>query len=274
MTSFMEKQNQEHLLPYPSSAGSVISPTGIEMKGSRLKIDQDEFKIKLATFYQRKYDEKSKTYSCMVLNKYVDVKAAHIYPLKLSRNLPRYFGLLQKDIWSERNGLLIASGIEQAFDDWKLCFIYNKITARIEVLILDPELFDEKIDATDIRFSDINGKPLHHPKDCAPFKRFLSLHATRAHNNALYKRWITSEQHKLFEEFGSEGSVITDMDYGERMWGKYQTEHTEEVEDHKRKAPQDKKGNKKIKTAKNEQPQCKESEEEISENRSKIFYFG
>ncbi len=52
--------------------------------------------------------------------------AAHIWPTRQAQSpFLKAFRLTEEDVDSPRNGLLLLSAIEQAFDRKQLCFIHN-----------------------------------------------------------------------------------------------------------------------------------------------------
>lgn len=104
---------------------------------------------------------------CMILNREYgisDLKLAHIWPHRmLGRHLDK-FGLSEEDVNNERNTMLLAPAIEEAFDKRRICFIYNPIAAKIQLKVLDPELlkYTTTIEpsgpqTTGLQWKDING---------------------------------------------------------------------------------------------------------------------
>ncbi|CAF3007197.1 unnamed protein product [Rotaria sp. Silwood2] len=120
------------------------------------------------------------------------------------------FGLRFSDLNSYRNGLLMYTSIEQAFDRKELCFIYNPFQGELvlkilhkgyggimETMVLDKN--DQNLYKNYIKFKDIDGKALSLPLNVYPFRRLLNWDARCAHEYAKNKKWIPENDN--FEDF-------------------------------------------------------------------------
>jgi hypothetical protein len=131
-----------------------------------------------------------------------------------------------RNINSSRNGLLLFSPIEKAFNRSQLCFLKSEDEDSFYLKILDPSirdfvLFDEckkfvnkedckKMNKTRhevlsflkdalsgdgcmLTFGDIEGRTLICKGNTRPYKRCLNFHASRARTYALKKGWIKDD---------------------------------------------------------------------------------
>lgn len=171
--------------------------------GNRTQIEQTEFKNKLIIKYECGYLNQH-TIKCMVLNTYFYrgvVRASHIWKYCTNGTGLSEFGLRYSDLHSYRNGLLLYTTIEQAFDRKELCIIYDPFQGKLilkvlnkgddgimESMILDKN--DQALYKNYTKFKDIDGKPLCLPNNVYPFRRLLNWHARCAHEYAKTKKWI------------------------------------------------------------------------------------
>jgi hypothetical protein len=171
----------------------------------RSKQDQEDFKLKLITFYQRQDPDNSKNLFCQVLNRSyprAQVRAAHIWPCSAGGDDLQEFNLQKNDLWSARNGLLLCERLQQAFDEKHACFVYDSFKQQLFLRVLNPYIMDEYVTpSTSLRFRDINHWLLHCPSGSLPFRRLLSYHAKRSFENALNFRWIVQNEFDEFRTF-------------------------------------------------------------------------
>eukprot|EP01113_Clastostelium_recurvatum_P023944 TRINITY_DN2856_c0_g1_i2.p1 TRINITY_DN2856_c0_g1~~TRINITY_DN2856_c0_g1_i2.p1 ORF type:complete len:337 (-),score=16.72 TRINITY_DN2856_c0_g1_i2:115-1089(-) len=187
----------------------------------RSQVEQHEFKDALLDFYQRRDTDRPGHIFCMVLNKSYPsnhVRAAHLYKrATLGRQLPE-FGLQMDDIDSPRNGILVAEGIECAFDNRQLCFLYDFLHSSLIVRVLDPTLLPQLVaPSTSSTFAEINGARLRHPPDSIPFRRILNYHARVCWQDALSHCWIVEDPSKpetRFEEYWNQSEGASDVERG------------------------------------------------------------
>jgi hypothetical protein len=180
--------------------------------GNRTQIEQAEFKDQLIIKYECGYPNQN-TIKCMVLNAFFRrdaVRASHIWKYSTHGTGLTEFGLRYGDLNSYRNGLLMYTSIEQAFDRKELCFVYNPFQGKLllkvlhkdgdgimESMILDKN--DQKLYKNYTQFKDIDGKPLNLPENIYPFRRLLNWHARCAHEYAKTKKWIPENDN--FDDF-------------------------------------------------------------------------
>jgi hypothetical protein len=135
--------------------------------------------------------------SGMVLPRYF-VRASHIWKFCTGGEGLSEFCIDEGQINSERNGLLLAEGIELAFDEKRIAFFYNFLHDRFELCVLDGGLLDQPIVTLDDRgrqeliraaqglqkaddvaiptFREIEGHILECPEGHVPFRRLLAWH--------------------------------------------------------------------------------------------------
>ncbi|CAM4776998.1 unnamed protein product [Rotaria magnacalcarata] len=180
--------------------------------GNRTQIEQAEFKDQLIVKYECGHPNQH-TIKCMVLNAYFNrdvVRASHIWKYCTQGIGLTEFGLRYNDLNCYRNGLLMYTSIEQAFDRKELCFIYDPFQAKLILKILhkgDDGLMNSMIlDKNDLKlyknytqFKDIDGKSLSLPKNVYPFRQLLNWHARCAHEYAKTKKWISTSDN--FDDF-------------------------------------------------------------------------
>ena len=173
-------------------------------ESKRTKVEQHEFKESLAEFYDRKHRSDRGKLKCMILKKYFpyhEVRASHIWKYATRGVGLQEFRLNENDISSPRNGMLMCTSIEEAFDVKRLCFLVDKVRQHIiYVKVLDPSLMSMRIrDDHKSTFSDIDGKQLHHPDGKMPFRRILDWHAKCAYRSAISRSWI--EASETFDDY-------------------------------------------------------------------------
>jgi len=188
--------------------------------GNRTQIEQLEFKDKLISHYECGYPNQN-TIKCMVLNKYFNrnvVRASHIWRYCTQGVGLNEFGLRYSDLNSYRNGLLLYTSIEQAFDCKQLCFCYNPFQGKLVVKILHKGVDgimdnmvlhknDQSLYKDHTRFKDIDGKPLTLPENIYPFRRLLNWHSRCAHEYAKTKKWIPEDDN--FSDFYDLSDLIS-----------------------------------------------------------------
>jgi len=145
-----------------------------------------KFRKKVINYYQRESPSR-KSVKCQILDKNVTyeaaedtIVAAHIWKASTRGKDLEEFGLSDKDVNSARNGLFLTKGIEDAFDNQQVCFLYNKLTTQLFLWVADTKIRKHKIIGSDPRkkFSDVHQKPLCCPnQEAMPFRRLLSWHA-------------------------------------------------------------------------------------------------
>ncbi len=114
------------------------------------------------------------------------VKAVHLWPSSERKKL-RAFNLTPADINDVRNGLL---KIVAACDKQRCCFLYNPLTRRLQLHVVDPALLPTTANPSGHTFAHINGWPLQLPQDVDgairwPYRRILSYHARTTIENAV-----------------------------------------------------------------------------------------
>ena len=106
--------------------------------------------------------------------------AAHIWKASTCGKDLDEFGLREEDVNNTRNGLFLTKGIEDAFDNQQVCFLYNTLNAQLVLWVADKRILSETIEGSDpqIKFSDVHQRPLCCPdENHLPFRRLLSWHA-------------------------------------------------------------------------------------------------
>mmetsp|Transcript_53162 Transcript_53162/g.57699 ORF Transcript_53162/g.57699 Transcript_53162/m.57699 type:complete len:353 (+) Transcript_53162:180-1238(+) len=144
------------------------------------------FRKDVIKYYQRENPSRN-CVKCQILDEYVThaaaentIIAAHIWKASTRGKDLDEFGLSDNDVNSARNGLFLTKGIEDAFDNLQVCFLYNKLTTQLFLWVADTKIRKHKIIGSDPRkkFSDVHQKPLCCPnQDAMPFRRILSWHA-------------------------------------------------------------------------------------------------
>ena len=144
------------------------------------------FRKKVIRFYQRESSSGSSV-KCQILDEYVahgvalnTVIAAHIWKASTRGKDLEEFDLCAEDINNARNGMFLTKGIEEAFDNQQVCFLYNLLNKELCLWVADARILSETIDGSNPpkKFADVHQKPLHCPdENHMPFRRLLSWHA-------------------------------------------------------------------------------------------------
>jgi len=145
-----------------------------------------KFRKKVINYYQRESSSR-KSVKCQILDKNVTheaaegtIIAAHIWKASTRGKDLEEFGLSYKDVNSARNGLFLTKGIEDAFDNQQVCFLYNKLTTQLFLWVAETKILKKQINGSNPpkKFSDVHQKPLCCPnQEAMPFRRLLSWHA-------------------------------------------------------------------------------------------------
>jgi len=119
--------------------------------------------------------------------------AGHLLP-HASAHDALAFGLSPDDINDERNGLLLAQGIDNVMHPpLRVCFLFDVLHNRWEFAVLDPKLMQQVVQPTRKRFRELHRKPLEIPQGTSPWKRLLWIHAEHAISSAMKKGWIKDQ---------------------------------------------------------------------------------
>ena len=179
---------------------TLLNPwADISSQSSRL---QKEFHGKVVEYY---HGQKDASAACMVSGLQVTgdkgVHAAHIWPRHTHGRGLHMFGLEDAFVWDARNGLLLLSTVERAFDHQRAGFFFNGQT--FVFIVLDPKLMSETVlDA--VKFSELHEKPLHlphNPTNPFPCRRLLVWHFIQSLENALANTWRTEAEVAKFVAF-------------------------------------------------------------------------
>lgn len=124
---------------------------------------------------------------CQILDQYINhaaaqntIIAAHIWKASTRGKDLEEFGLREDDVNNARNGLFLTKGIEDAFDNQQICFLYHTIKEQLFLWVADSRILDETIEGSNPpkAFADVHQRPLCCPdKNRLPFRRLLSWHA-------------------------------------------------------------------------------------------------
>ncbi len=87
------------------------------------------------------------------------VKASHIWKRSTHGEGLDEFGLRATDVHSVRNGLLLASQLEAAFDVKRIAFRYNLLRDEFTLCVLDPALLDGARVVSDAEVRELRGYP-------------------------------------------------------------------------------------------------------------------
>jgi hypothetical protein len=153
------------------------------------------FRKNVIAFYERQ-EQKGGPVKCQVLNVPLapgEVIAAHIFKAATRGMGLDKIGLKPRDVRNPRNGLVLAKKIEEAFDQQKVCFLWDFIHQQLVFTVVDRRLLDKEVlpqrttDEPDgsqsvtpaTTFRDIDGRPLQCPHGVWPYRRILALHARR-----------------------------------------------------------------------------------------------
>jgi hypothetical protein len=137
--------------------------------------------------YYRRESSSGKSVKCQILNEYVPhtvaqntIIAAHIWKASTRGKDLEEFGLCAEDVNTARNGLFLTKGIEDAFDNQRVCFLYNTLDKQIYLWVADSRILSETIEGSNPpkKFADVHQKALCCPDaNHLPFRRLLSWHA-------------------------------------------------------------------------------------------------
>ena len=181
----------------------------------RTREEQAAFKARLLTFFDRGAPDNpsGKPWArCMVSDLALPwplVKASHIWKRCTAGEGLDEFGLRANDVHSVRNGLLLASELEAAFDVKRVAFRYDLLHDAFTLCVLDPALLaapsprvvrdtqlsgypdSGRIDVP--TFSDVHGAVLQCPAANKPFRRLLAWHYALSMKHAAAEEWVLPE---------------------------------------------------------------------------------
>ena len=182
----------------------------------RTKIEQAAFKQSLLMFYARREPDKpvdTPWARCMASGAVLPaplVKAAHIWKHATGGDGLEEFGLKPLDVHSSRNGLLLASQLEAAFDVKRIAFRYDVLHDSFRCRVLDPALKGtptavvSDAELASLRgyaapahvpfVSDVDSQLLQRPADAIPFRRLLAWHYAVSMKHAAAKGWVSAEE--------------------------------------------------------------------------------
>jgi len=148
--------------------------------------------------------------------------AGHLLP-HASAHDALAFGLSPDDINDERNGLLLAQGVEKVMHPpLRVCFLFDVLNNSWKFAVLDPELMKQVVRPTPKRFHELHQKALEIPPGKSPWKRLLWVHAEHAISGAMKKGWIKGQAWE--EELKKLASLLdqvngkSDSDMAMRIW--------------------------------------------------------
>lgn len=173
---------------------SNVTDLDIWTENGRSKKEQGNFKNDLIKYYKRKKSYFSTDLHCMILDQPFprdQVIASHIWKYSTRGRGLQKFGLTVKDETNPRNGLLLVKALEEAFDVKYICFLYNPITQKIFLKVLNPQLLDEVVVPSTKTFREIDGSHLCHPASKFPYRRLLNFHAVCSYKHAKEQGWST-----------------------------------------------------------------------------------
>jgi archaellum component FlaC len=151
------------------------------------------------------------------------VTCSHIFQRKWAKS--RKIIDLQ-EINDVKNLLLLFKPIEVAFDEGRICFLWNNSDSQFQMKILDPAIRNETVlDLTLRQFPSfpttkidpvlmntiaaLEGRPLKTGK-AIPYKRCLAFHASRARYEAIHiQKWIKAEDFIISEDAWSPNILET-----------------------------------------------------------------
>ena len=185
---------------------------------NRSDLEQAEFKTKLLRFYECAAPHEAPAMPmarCMVSNQVFPqpvVIASHIWKYCTDGSGLDEFGLRLTDLHSPRNGLLMASEIEAAFDTKRVAFSFNLLKDEFTFHVLDSRLLETPI--IDIHtkktahsmmgyitkpsaiplFKDLDNRQMTWAPKARPFRRLLAWHyAVATMTAARHASWHTPE---------------------------------------------------------------------------------
>jgi len=167
--------------------------------------ENPDFRKELITFYQREDPNNHNNLICMVTNKSLpkeQVIASHIWKAASNGKNLDAFGLPARNVNTERNGFLAVKPIEDAFDDLRVCFVWNAMSLRLIFHVLDPTLSNVKVHPSlPDTFRAFHGGPLFCPPNAQPYKRLLGFHARLSFDRALQCGWISQVDYDQFVDY-------------------------------------------------------------------------
>ena len=114
----------------------------------------NNFRKKVIRYYQRK-SSSGKSVKCQILDKYVThavaqdtIIAAHIWKASTRGKDLEEFGLCSEDVNSARNGVFLTKGIEDAFDNQQVCFLYNTLNKELCLWVADAKMLPKTIEGS------------------------------------------------------------------------------------------------------------------------------
>jgi len=149
------------------------------------------------------------------------VRASHIWKRATAGDGLADFGLRSADLHSARNGLLLATQVEEAFDTKRLAFRFNVLHDSFTARVLDPSLLGARdaapsfvLSATELdtldavaraavpTFAEVQGGQLFCPPGQMPFRRLLAWHYALSVKQAVACEWIPAEEEAEAEARG------------------------------------------------------------------------
>ncbi|CAB9509562.1 expressed unknown protein [Seminavis robusta] len=106
--------------------------------------------------------------------------AVHIWKAETRGKFLDEFGLGKENFNNVRNGMFVTKGIEEAFDNQQVCFLYNTLNEELCLWVADTTILSDKIEGSNPQktLADVHQKPLCCPdKDHMPFRHLLAWHA-------------------------------------------------------------------------------------------------
>jgi hypothetical protein len=143
------------------------------------------FRQKLINYYKRA-SSSGKNVKCQILDVFVSkaeaqntIIAAHIWKASTGGKDLDEFGLSTDYVNDARNGVFLTKGIEDAFDNQQVCFLYNTLDSQLYLWVADKRIMSQTIEGSKppIKFADVHQHPLCCPPNRLPFRRLLSWHA-------------------------------------------------------------------------------------------------
>ena len=199
-----------HRSPFASENGSS--------RHTRLNTTRKDFKEKIRRFHSldetrcfitgaldgTKYEVKEKT---KTITKKISISASHLIPAKMDVGVSESYAELNftwRDVWNERNGILLHSKLEEQFEKHRLAFYIDMLDAnRIHCLVLDQSLFQERIPGTTLIYENIHDKKFTLPTGNIPFRRALVRRSLDNINVLKAKTQNEDEKNRLREYFNT-----------------------------------------------------------------------
>ena len=146
------------------------------------------------------------------------MRASHIWKRATAGDGLADFGLRTSDLHSPRNGLLLATQLEEAFDSKRLAFRYNVLHDTFTARVLDPSLLGARdaapsfvlsaaeLDTLDAEtraavptVAEMQGRSLTCPPGQLPFRRLLAWHYALSVKHAVACEWLPAEEEEAAE---------------------------------------------------------------------------